>query len=117
MTAGQLDLKIDQGATWSQVITITTDVAGTIPLNLTGYTAAMMLRSTYDVASPSVSLTSPSGGLVLGGAAGTITATIPAATTATLAGTYVYDLTITSPSGTVTRQLQGTVTINPAATR
>jgi|TARA_B100000953_G_scaffold227818_1_gene189410 hypothetical protein len=32
-------------------------------------------------------------------------------------GIYVYDLEITSSSGTVTRLLQGEVTVNPEVTR
>jgi hypothetical protein len=61
---------------------------------------------------PGLSLSTAAGGIVLGGAAGTITPTASAAQTAALpAGLLLYDLFLTSPGGVVTRLLAGNVNV------
>jgi hypothetical protein len=114
MSAATTNLIIDQGATWN--ITFTYKNTDGNPINLTGYTAALQLRTSYDAASASLSLTSGSG-IVLGGTAGTIAVTATATQTGALtAGEYVYDLEITS-SSVVTRLVQGRITVTPQVTR
>jgi hypothetical protein len=111
--AGVYDITAPQGATFDTTFTYT--IGGTA-VNLTGYTAAMQVRSAY-AASPIISLTNVSG-ITLGGVAGTIRVVISATTTATYkAGQYLYDLELTSGSGVVTRLLQGKFTISPEVTR
>jgi hypothetical protein len=115
MSAATTNLIIDQGATWE--ITFTYKNASGSAINLTEYTAALQLRTNYDAASPSLSLTSPSGGIVLGGTAGTIAITASATQTGALvAGEYVYDLEITTGTK-VTRLVQGRITVTPQVTR
>jgi hypothetical protein len=91
------------------------------PVNLTGFSARMMVKRDYSDATPLVSLTtvdSTQGLLTLGGAAGTIDIWIKNAHTTTLAkGTGVYDLEIVSGSGLVTRLLEGSVEITPEVTK
>ena len=107
-----LDLTIYQGATWDRSLTWQSP-AGT-PVNLTGYTAAMQVRARRDVA-PVLSLASGTG-ITLGGALGTIALAATATTTAAIpAGTYLYDLELTS-GATVTRLVQGRVTVSPEIT-
>jgi hypothetical protein len=112
MSAGIHNIKIEQGATFSQ--TFTWKISGN-PVDLTGYTARMKVRDTTRRASAvneMISLTSPSGGIVLGGAAGTIAVTISAsATAAVVAGKYAYDLELAAPNATVTRLLKGNFTV------
>jgi tRNA threonylcarbamoyladenosine modification (KEOPS) complex Pcc1 subunit len=93
------------------------DSAGNL-VNLTGYTARMMLRSSFTAASSILSLTTENSRIALGGAAGTITLTISATDTAALSAPQsgVYDLELVSGS-TVTRLIQGTFTVTPEATR
>jgi hypothetical protein len=56
-------------------------------------------------------------GITLGGAAGTIVVTIDADYTSDLIdGSYVYDLELTSSSGTVTRLLEGQFVVTPEVT-
>lgn len=111
--AGIYDIICPQGATFNNVFTY--KVGGTA-VNLTGYTAAMQVRTSY-TASPIISLTTSSG-ITLGGSAGTITVNISATTTASYtSGQYIYDLELTSPSGVVTRLLQGRFTITSEVTR
>ena len=90
MSATTYDLLIEQGATFSQVITYK---ESSVAVNLTGYTARMQVRATLESASTLVELTTANSRIALGGAAGTITLTISATDTAALtAGRGVYDL-------------------------
>jgi len=110
------DLEIKQGATLSLTATWK-DSAGTA-VNLTGYTARLQVRATYDSSSTILSLTSAAG-ITLGGAAGTIAITASAATTAALTAPWsgVYDLELVSGGGEVTRLLEGTATVSPEVSR
>jgi hypothetical protein len=109
------DITADQGATYSVVITYK-NTAGT-PINLTGYTARMQLRASYTSTTAALSLTTENGRIVLGGALGTITLLVEAATMETLeAKTYVYDLELINGS-TVIRLLQGLFVNRPNATK
>jgi len=115
MAATTYDLLIEQGASFSQVVTY--KEAG-VAINLTGYTARMQVRSTLESASTIVELTTANSRITLGGAAGTITLTISATDTAALpAGRGVYDLELVSGSGIATRLLQGVCTISRNVTR
>jgi hypothetical protein len=115
MAATTYDILIEQGATYSQVITY--KEAG-VAINLTGYTARMQVRATLESASTLVELTTANSRIALGGTAGTITLTIAATDTAALtSGRGVYDLELVSGSGIVTRLLQGVATISRNVTR
>jgi hypothetical protein len=115
MAATTYDILIEQGATFSQVITYKDNG---VAVNLTGYTARLQVRATLESASTLIELTTANGRIALGGAAGTITLTIAAADTAALtAGRGVYDLELVSGSGIVTRLLQGVATISRNVTR
>jgi len=110
-----LNLTFPQGATWSLALTWNDD--GGDPINLTGYTARMQVRPSYDASTTVLSLTNGSG-LTLGGAAGTVTLRVEAATTTTVsAATYVYDLELQSGGGEVTRLVEGTLEVTPEVTR
>jgi hypothetical protein len=115
MAATTYDILIEQGTTYSQVITYKDNGA---PVSLTGYTARMQVRATLESASTLVELTTANSRIALGGTAGTITLTISATDTAALtAGRGVYDLELVSGSGIVTRLLQGVCTISRNVTR
>tara|TARA_Y100001951_G_scaffold28779_1_gene22568 strand:+ start:56 stop:391 length:336 start_codon:yes stop_codon:yes gene_type:complete len=111
MAAGTYNFIIDQGATFTRQLTVKEDGSA---MNLTGYSVASKFRSTHDsstvVGTFTCSITTATSGI--------ITMAMTASTTATIEeGIYVYDLEITSGSGTVTRLLQGEVTVNPEVTR
>jgi hypothetical protein len=115
MTAGIYNATIDQGATWSVTVTYT-DSNGT-PINLTGYTAAMQVRQQYSSADADLTLTSPSGGIVITPLTGVIVITMTATQTAALEeGYYVYDVELTSGSYK-DRLIQGQLTVAPEVTR
>lgn len=108
------DITCYQGATFDYSLTYKTN--GTA-VNLTGYTARMQVRETYDSTGTVFSLTSGSG-ITLGGTAGTIELNISAADTAGAAhGQYAYDLELVSAGTTVTRLMEGYFFINPEVTR
>ena len=109
MTTGKLDLAVPQGTTLSKQLTYRID--GT-PVNLTGYTARLVVRVKQSSTSSLLTLTN-SAGLTLGGAAGTIAITISATQTAALpAGGLFYFLEITSGGGIVTRLVAGQLEVS-----
>lgn len=107
-----------QGATFGYTFTWQLQ-AGTVtsPVDLTGYSARMQVRRTYDSTAVALTLTSSSG-IVLGGTAGTIILDANPTTTAAIpAGQYVYDLEMVTAGSAVTRLLQGTFIVDPEVTR
>jgi len=77
-------------------------------VNVTGYTADMQVRQDVDSASIIVQLSTANGRIVTGTTDGKFTLALTAVQTAALTpGNYVYDLEVTSPSGTVTKILTG----------
>ena len=110
--ASILNQNIDQGSTYSKSITVYENDGTTIQ-NLTGYTAASQLRKNYtSTASTTILATiqSPATG-------GVIVISLTAVQTAALkSGRYVYDLQITAADSTVTRVIEGVITIRPEVT-
>ncbi len=114
---GRYDMTIYQGATFDVTLTWKTGDPATA-VNLTTYTARMQLRSTVESSTVALELTDANGRLILGGAAGTIRLLLTATDTAALAqGGYAYDLELVTASGTVTRLVEGRVTVSPEVTR
>lgn len=90
----------------------------TAPVNITGLTAALQLRSEPSSSTAVLSLTSGAG-ITLTGATGQIDVHATATQTgAIIAGPYVYDLELTNPSsGVVTRVAQGQAIVSAQVTR
>jgi len=108
--AVKANLVVDQGTTYSTVITVETSVGEV--LDLTTYTGAAQMRKHY-TSSNSVSFV-----VGLGGVLGTVTLQMTANTTNNLvAGRYVYDVELTDSSNTVSRIIEGIVTVTPNVTR
>lgn len=102
---------IYKGATFNRVFTWK-DADG-VAINLTGYTAAFRAKPSLTHAETLISKNSGSG-ITLGGAAGTVELTIPAAETAAIADDeLVYSLTVTSGGGAVEALAIGTITVSP----
>ena len=115
--AGLYNIVADQGATLSR--TITWKDSAKRAINITGYTARMHVRTTVDASTTLLELTTENTRLVLGGAAGTVTISVPASVTANLTpGIHVYDLELVAPvSGVVNRLIQGNFVVRPEVTR
>ena len=91
MTAGIYHIVMEQGSTFSRVITYK-DSSGDL-VNLSAHTARMHLRKSVDDSVTVLELTTENGRITLGGASGTITLTVSATDTALLnAVDGVYDL-------------------------
>lgn len=116
MAAGFHHFIIEQGATFSHIMTLK-DSSNAV-IDLTGYSAGQMdLRENPEAASAVITLTVANGRIALGGSAGTVTLTISATDTGALtAGDGVYDLELTSGS-TIYRIIEGTYTIRRGISR
>ena len=111
MSAGTYNFILEQGATFNRILTLKENNA---VMNLTGYSVASKMRSTHDSSTVVGTFTCT----ISDAANGKITMAMTNSTSAAIEeGIYVYDLEITSGAGTVTRLLQGTVTVNPEVTR
>lgn len=116
MAAASHDFTIEQGVTTAKAF-IWKDSAGDV-IDLTGYTARMQIRETIASNSTLLSATNANGQLVITAAQGKVTLTLTATETAALSFTTgVYDLELISGSGTVTRLVEGTVTLSKEVTR
>ena len=110
--ASILNQIIDQGSTWSKQITVY-ETDGTTIQNLTGYTVASQLRKNYtSTAYTTINATnnSPTSGIIIMSLTATQTAALKS-------GRYVYDLQITAADGTVTRVIEGVITLRPEVTK
>ena len=104
------NLVIDQGTSFSATIDVTDSGGGAF--NLTGYTTAAQMRKNYNSSTATTFGTSHNGVL------GQITLTLTAANTIPLEPSrYLYDVEITSGGGTVTRVVEGIVTVTAGMTR
>ena len=107
--ATKANLVIDQGATFSVDLDLT-DENGDV-IDLSGYTANSQIRKWY------TSTTSYPFTASVNSSAGIITLSMTAIQTANLtAGRYVYDVEI-SDNSTVSRVIEGIVTVTPNVTR
>jgi len=111
MAAGTYNFIMDQGATFTRTLTVKENGSA---MNLTGYSVASLMRATHDsstvVGTFTCTISNASGGIITMSMTASATGAIEEAI-------YVYDLEIASGSGTVTRLLEGEVTVNPEVTR
>jgi hypothetical protein len=117
--ANVYNINIDQGST--HTFSITYNDSDGNPINLTEYSANLQVRTAYTATSANIVLTSnPAYGLTIGGANGQVNVTFNPVDTQVLENVkraYVYDLELTSNTGTVTRLIEGTFLLFPEATR
>jgi hypothetical protein len=109
--AARVDMVIDQGTTFSTVVTVTNDNGDVV--NLTGYTANAQIRAHHT--SSSITKTFA---IANGGTNGQLTLSLNYANTAAItSGRYVYDVEVTSGSDVRSRVVEGIVTVNANVTR
>jgi len=112
--AATANLQIDRGATFSSDVTVT-DTDGSA-FDLTGYTAAAKMAKGYASTQTRVTITAA---INNDPTTGVITLSLTADQTKALdaPARYVYDVEITKTSdSTVTRVIEGLITINPDVT-
>jgi len=118
MAAGVHNFTIEQGTSVNKKIIWKDNSTPAVPVDLTGYTARMMVRSTIVDPTALLTLTTENAGITVGTTNGTITLVMTATATAPLTWvTGVYDLELVSTTGIVTRLLKGTITVDPEVTR
>lgn len=101
------NLSIDQGATFSTIITVTDDDNNVI--DLSSYTGNAQIKKAYSSLNVAQTFT-----VSVNGSLGTVTLSLTANQTSNLvAGRYVYDVKLTEAGGTISRIVEGLVTINP----
>ena len=105
----------DKGATFTQVIKWKNQ--DKTPVNLTGFSAEMVIREKTTAIVVMLTLSTANGRISLGGSDGTITLSATAAEMDIVAGQYTYTLELTSSSNEVTRLLMGTFTVRPDVLR
>ena len=111
MAAGTYNFIVEQGATFNRILTVKENNSA---MNLTGYSVASKMRSTHDSSTVVGTFTCT----ISNASGGEITMSMTSSTSSAIEeGIYVYDLETTSGTGTVTRLLQGEVTVNPEVTR
>ena len=108
------NLLIDQGASFSSTITVFNDDDSLF--DLTGHTGASQIRKSYSSSSASATFTVS---FATDRTSGEITISLtPTQTAALEEGRFVYDVELTkTDDSTVTRVIQGIVTVSPNATR
>ena len=107
--ASKANLYIDQGTTFTTTVTVTDDDGNALDLN--GYTGAAQIRKHY-TSSNSLNFT-----VAITPATGEVTLSLTANATANLvAGRYVYDCELTT-GVSVSRIVEGIVTVTPQVTR
>jgi hypothetical protein len=105
------NLYVDAGADYSNIITVTASSGQ--PLDLTGYSVASQMRKSYQSSTAyafTASIYNASSGKVRLQLSSSTSESIPA-------GRWLYDVEITSSSGSKTRVVEGIVTINPQITQ
>ena len=107
--AAVANLSIDQGATFTSDITVK-DINGNV-FDLTGFTAVAKLAKGYSSTRTRTAMTTA---FAQDRTTGVLTISLTANETAALdPERYVYDVEITSSTGTVTRVLEGIITVRP----
>ena len=106
------ELTVDQGSTFESTIDLVTDDGAVI--NVAGYVFSGQIRKSYYSANATANLTLS----IVDAANGNVKMSISAANTANIkAGRYLYDIKMTDTSNTVTRLVEGVITITPQVTR
>ncbi len=111
MAAGTYNFILEQGATFNRILTLKENNSA---MSLSGYSVASKMRSTHDSSTVVGTFTCT----ISNASAGEITMQMTASTTGAIEeGMYVYDVEITNSAGTVTRIMEGSITVNPEVTR
>lgn len=116
MAAATYDFQIEQGTTLLKPI-VWRDSAG-VAVNLAGYTAKMQIRQSVGSTDVLLEMSTTNGKIAITPSTGTITLVFSAATTAAITWKRgKYDLELTSSDGTVTRLIEGQITVSQEITR
>lgn len=111
--AAYVELYVDQGTTFNNIINITDDVTNT-PINIAGYTITSQLRRSYYSANITANITCAISNV----ANGEIVMSMTAANTANIKpGRYVFDVLTVDTYNSTSRILEGIITVTPSVTK
>lgn len=111
--AAYVELYLDQGATFNNIINLTDDVTNT-PVNIYGYSVTSQIRRSYYSSNITANIVCTISDASNGG----ITMSMTAANTSKIkAGRYVFDVKTKDTSDVVSRVLEGIITITPQVTK
>lgn len=106
------ELTLDQGATFQTTLDLVADDGTAI--NVAGYVFSGQIRKSYYSANATANLTIS----VTDQANGNLTISVDSANTANIAaGRYLYDVKMTDTANTVTRIVEGIITVTPQVTK
>jgi len=113
--AGQKNFEVDQNATFSFVVEYKDN--NETAIDLTGASAKMQIRDVKGGTKLAVTLTSPSGGIVINGPLGKLTVTLtPTQTNKLFYPKSVYDIMVVDSNGNKIKLLEGFMTLNRSVT-
>jgi len=113
--AGQKNFEVDQNATFSFVVEYKDENGNAI--DLTGASAKMQVRDVKGGTKLAVTLTSPSGGIVINGSLGKLTVTLtPTQTNKLFYPKSVYDIMVVDSNANKIKLLEGFITLNRSVT-
>lgn len=111
--AGYVELYMDQGATFNDIINITDDVTNA-NVNISGYSVRSQMRRSFYSSNATANLTCT----ISDAANGEITMTLLAANTANIKpGRYVFDVEVTNTMNKISRLIEGIITVSPRVTK
>ena len=111
--AAYVELYIDQGTTFNNIINLTDDVTNA-PINISGYTVTSQIRRSYYSSNISANITCEISNV----ANGEITMSMTSANTSNIkAGRYVFDVKTIDTYGIVNRIIEGIISVTPQVTR
>jgi hypothetical protein len=111
--ASYVELYVDQGTTFNNVINITDDLTNDY-VNVSGYTVTSQLRRSYYSANASANITCT----ITDPPNGEITLSMTAANTALIkAGRYLFDVRTVDRASITSRIVEGIITITPRVTQ
>jgi hypothetical protein len=106
------ELTLDQGTTFESTLDLVADDGSAV--NVAGYLFSGQIRKSYYSSNATANLTIT----VSDAANGNLTISLNSATTANIAaGRYLYDVKMTDTANTVTRIVEGIITVTPQITK
>jgi hypothetical protein len=111
--AAYVELFLDQGTTFNNVITLTDDITNS-SINISGYSVKSQMRRSYYSVNPTANISCS----ITDASNGQITLSLTASQTSNIkAGRYLFDVDTTDSMDTVARVLEGIITVTPSVTR
>ena len=111
--AAYTELYMDQGTTFSNILTLTDDLTSA-SINVSGYTVRSQMRRSYYSAKATANITCT----ITNASSGEITMSLTDGQTANIkAGRYLFDVETVDTGGVVSRVLEGIITVTPGVTK